>query len=217
MTLVPVTHKSKTETYISVTSETGLLNLVQISALEIHGWQCRADDTEHPDKLVFDADPAPDVPWEQTILTAQRLRKILEGAGLVPFPMTTGGKGLHVVVPLKRGATWDEVKEFTHAVAQALEKSYPDQYISTMSKAKRTGKIFIDYLRNAKTASAILPYSARARDGATVAMPLSWREVTARLDPNDFTIASVPGRLKKRKSDPWQDYERSRKPLKLKA
>jgi bifunctional non-homologous end joining protein LigD len=145
------------------------------------------------------------------------MRAFLQELGLNPFLKTSGGKGLHVVVPLKPGScTWDELREFSEAVSVLMFRQYPNDYVTTMSKAKRKGKVFIDYLRNVREASAIAPYSTRSREGAPVSVPIAWTELTARLDPRKFTIETVPGRLKKLKADPWADFDKSRRPLNLK-
>jgi bifunctional non-homologous end joining protein LigD len=128
--------------------------------------------------------------------------------GLESFVKTTGGKGLHVVIPISRAYSWDPIKEFTHAIADSMQHDSPKLYISKSSKAGRSGKIFVDYLRNDLTSTAIASFSARAREGATVAMPIAWSELKAGFDPKKFTIETVPELLKKRKKDPWEDYSK---------
>jgi len=211
---VDISVKGGKETYFYLADPVGLRALVQSSTLELHGWQCKADDTEHPDRIIFDVDPSPEVTWTGVIKAAKKLKELLEKCGFETFPMSTGGKGLHVVVPLKPAAGWDEVIGFAEAIARFLESTDPDNYTANLSKKKRTGKVFVDYLRNGKTASAVLPYSSRARQGATVATPLKWTEVTDKLDPARFNIKTVPKRLKTQKQDPWAGYEKARKPLK---
>ncbi len=212
---VNVDVKGGEEIYIFMSDPIALQTLVQQSTLEIHGWQCRADDIEHPDRMVFDVDPSPEVEWAGIIKAAKTLKSLLEKCGFETFAMTTGGKGLHVVVPLVPSADWDDVGSFAEAIARYLEATDPDNYTANMSKKKRIGKVYVDFLRNRKTASAVLPYSSRARAGATVATPIAWSEVTVKLDPTKFTIKTVPGRLAQQKSDPWKDYELARKALKL--
>ena len=148
--------------------------------LEFHVWGARADAIERPDQLVFDLDPDPSVAWKQVADTARVLRAWLTELGLVPFLRTTGGKGLHVVVPIQRRSSWDEVKGFTHDVALRLVKEAPSHFTATLSKSKREGKILIDYLRNQRDATAIASYSLRARAGAPVAMPIAWDELDER-------------------------------------
>ncbi|WP_437682649.1 DNA ligase D [Sorangium sp. So ce131] len=191
-------------TYLYVQNAEGLVSLVQMGALEMHIWGSRADRIEQPDRMVFDLDPAPDLPWERVAEAARTVRHLLETLGLRSFVKTTGGKGLHVVVPIQAQRGWDEVKPFTKAVADALVRYDPARYIATLSKAKRTGKVFIDYLRNGRGATAVAPYSTRARPGAAVATPIAWDELDAPLDPAAFTIETVPRRIAAR-DDPWAE------------
>ncbi|WP_437291359.1 DNA ligase D [Sorangium sp. So ce406] len=191
-------------TYLYVETTEGLVSLVQMGALEMHIWGSRVDRIEQPDMMVFDLDPAPELPWERVADAARTVRHLLETLGLRSFVKTTGGKGLHVVVPIEARRGWDEVKPFTKAVADALVRFDPARYIATLSKAKRTGKVFVDYLRNGRGATAVAPYSTRARPGAAVATPLSWDELDAPLDPASFTIETVPQRLATI-PDPWAE------------
>jgi len=214
---VHTTEKGEPNIYLAVEKSAGLISLAQMGTLEIHVWNSCTKDLERPDQFVLDLDPDPEAGWEATVKAARRLKDFMEKLGFVPFLKTTGGKGLHVVVPLKPSASWDELRQFTEAVAVAMVQQYPDEYVATMSKAKRKGKVFIDYLRNVREASAIAPYSTRAREGAPVSVPIAWAELKASLDPQKFTVRTVPGRLKKMKQDPWKDFWKSRKPLKLNA
>ncbi|WP_437718493.1 DNA ligase D [Sorangium sp. So ce448] len=191
-------------TYLYIETTEGLVSLVQMGALEVHLWGSRVDRIEQPDRMVFDLDPAPDLPWERVADAAKATRRLLSSLGLQSFVKTTGGKGLHVVVPIAPRRGWDEVKAFTKAVADALVRSDPARYTATMSKAKRAGKVFVDYLRNGRGATAVAPYSTRARPGAAVATPLSWDELDAPLDPASFTIDTVPQRLATIR-DPWAE------------
>ncbi|WP_438030163.1 DNA ligase D [Sorangium sp. So ce233] len=191
-------------TYLYVETTEGLVSLVQMGALEMHIWGSRVDRIEQPDLMVFDLDPAPELPWNRVADAARTVRHLLETLGLRSFVKTTGGKGLHVVVPIEARRGWDEVKPFTKAVADALVRFDPARYIATLSKAKRTGKVFVDYLRNGRGATAVAPYSTRARPGAAVATPLSWDELDAPLDPASFTIETVPQRLAT-VPDPWAE------------
>ncbi|WP_437640804.1 DNA ligase D [Sorangium sp. So ce854] len=191
-------------TYLYVETTEGLVSLVQMGALEMHIWGSRVDRIEEPDMMIFDLDPAPELPWERVADAARTVRRLLETLGLRSFVKTTGGKGLHVVAPIEARRGWDEVKPFTKAVADALVRFDPARYIATLSKAKRTGKVFVDYLRNGRGATAVAPYSTRARPGAAVATPLSWDELDAPLDPASFTIETVPQRLAT-VPDPWAE------------
>jgi bifunctional non-homologous end joining protein LigD len=202
--MVPV--KGKQEEYVAVDDVAGIVALVQMGVLEIHPWPAREDQLERPDQIVFDLDPGEGVEWKAVIDAARELRERLESVGLMSFLRTSGGKGLHVVVPLARRNTWDELKQFAKAVADTMTREAPDRYIATMSKAKRRGKVFIDYLRNQRGATAIASYSTRAKAGAPVATPLAWDELTARTKPNMYNIHNITKRLNKLKRDPWKDF-----------
>ncbi len=210
-----VSIKDDKQPYIVANTVEALIALAQTGATEMHPWNGRPDDLETPGRFVFDLDPAPDVPFDAVIEAARDVADLLREIGLEPFCKTTGGKGLHVVTPLAKErdpVAWPEAKAFTRAVCQRLVDEHPDRYLLSMSKAARTGKIFLDYLRNDRTATAVGPYSPRARPRATVSMPLKWTQVRKGLDPQAFTIASVPALLKK--PDPWADYDEGAKPLK---
>jgi bifunctional non-homologous end joining protein LigD len=199
--------------HIAVGSLRGVLYLVQIGVLEIHTWGSKRDRLDRPDRLVFDLDPDPSVPFPAVIDTALQIRARLAGLGLESFVKTTGGKGLHVLAPLSRGASWDAVHAFSRAFAEEMVKAEPSRYLSEASKAERSGKIFIDWLRNAYSATAVAPYSTRARPGAPVSTPLSWDELAAGVSPGDFTLLTVPERLRKLKRDPWGAYGKTRQGL----
>lgn len=204
------------EPYIEVNSVEGLIALGQIAALEFHPWNCAPFEPDIPGRLVFDLDPAPDVDFGRVVVAANELRERLENVGLVAFCKTTGGKGIHVVTPLKtRGPAsvgWDEAKMFAAAICQQMAKDSPDAYLIKMTKKLRKGRIFLDYLRNDRMATAVAPLSPRARSGATVSMPLTWTQVKQGLDPKRFTVRSVPALLKK--STAWRDYCDGERPLK---
>lgn len=198
-----VVEKEKTEEYLALYDLSGLIALVQMGVLEIHIWGSQADQFEKPDRLILDLDPDPAVDWPHVVTAAKEVRLLLEEIGLISFVKTTGGKGLHVVVPIRRRTDWDDAKAFCRDVADFLVAAAPDRYIATMSKAARKGKIFVDYLRNDRGATAIAPYSTRARSGATVSVPLSWEELNSRLTSDHFTVRNLPGRLSRLKKDPW--------------
>jgi bifunctional non-homologous end joining protein LigD len=192
--------------YLAIDDLQGLIALVQSKALELHAWGARAEDIERPDRIVLDLDPAPEVAWSRVVAAAHALRERLEGLGLQSFARTTGGKGLHVVVPVEPRSPWEDAKQFARTIAADLSRSDPGAYVLTATKAKRTGKIYVDYLRNARTASAIVSYSTRARPGAPVATPVRWEELKPALDPRRFTVRTVPRRLKALGADPWDGF-----------
>ncbi|MBV9964476.1 MAG: DNA ligase D, partial [Alphaproteobacteria bacterium] len=168
---------------------------------------------ETPDIVTFDFDPDIGLPWERVTEAALEMRQALLGIGLQSFAKTTGGKGLHVVVPLTPKLDWEAIKEFAKWVAEKFVTTYPDRFTSNMAKRARTGRIFIDYLRNGRGATAIGAYSARSRPGAPVATPLFWDEVEKGVKPDGFTVATVPDRLKRLKSDPWAEIGKVRQTI----
>jgi bifunctional non-homologous end joining protein LigD len=202
--MLPV--KGKREEYVAVDDIAGVVALVQMGVLEIHPWPAREDQLERPDQIVFDLDPGEGAEWKAVVDGAKEVRNRLESAGLTSFLRTSGGKGLHVVVPLARRNSWDELKLFAKAVADTMTRETPERYIATMSKVKRRGKVFVDYLRNQRGATAIASYSTRARAGAPVATPLAWDELTARIKPDTYSIRNLPKRLNKLTDDPWNDF-----------
>jgi bifunctional non-homologous end joining protein LigD len=199
---VAIADDGGTKQYMEIADMPGLVALAQLGSLEIHTWGSHAPDVEQPDLMVFDLDPDVGLAWNEVVLAALQLRGRLNDLGLESFVKTTGGKGLHVVVPVKRTLDWDDFKAFTKAVVEAMERDAPDRFTTNMAKAKRKGKIFLDYLRNSRGATFIAPYSPRARPGAPVAVPVTWDELAAGVDPASFTTATVPARLAA-VGDPW--------------
>lgn len=199
--------------YMMANSLPALLALVQMGVLELHTWGARAGALERPDRIIFDLDPAPDVPWTEVIVAAQLIHARMDQIGLRSFVKTTGGKGLHVVIPLYADKSWDQIKEFSRAVPEQLADAFPDRFTAQMAKNRRVGKIFIDYLRNAAEATAVVAYSTRARDGAPVSTPLAWDELAPELRSDSFNLHNIPARLKTLKQDPWADYFSSRQRL----
>jgi bifunctional non-homologous end joining protein LigD len=191
----------------------GLIGLVQSAVLEIHPWGSTAKNLEKPDMIIMDLDPGDGVEWNSVIEAAREVKRRFEDLGLTAYLKTSGGKGLHVVAPLKPSAGWDEAKAFTKAMADAMAADEPDKYVSTITKSKRTGKILIDYLRNGRNNTAVAAYSTRARKGAPVSMPLAWEELNEGIGPNYFTVLNAPQRLASLKTDPWENFRASAKPL----
>lgn len=203
---INIREKEKDEPYLFIDSLAGLLSLVQMGILEIHPWGSRCDDIEKPDRLIFDLDPDPSVRWPRVIAAARELRDRLSKIGLETFLKTTGGKGLHVVVPITRRGDWAEIKAFSRAIVSQMEDDSPTLYTTTMRKAARTGKIFLDYLRNDRGATAVAPYSTRAREGAPVAMPLAWEALTPSIRSDHFHVRNAPSHVARRKHDPWEEF-----------
>lgn len=184
----------KQRDYFYVEDLAGLLNLVQLNAIELHPWGSRVNDLEHPDRLVFDLDPDPALGWKEVRRAARDVRDRLAQAGLPSYPRLTGGKGMHVVVPLTAAADWNEARGFCEAFAMSMARQQPERYVATMSKAKREGRIFIDWLRNSRGATSVAAWSLRARPGAPAAVLLTW-EALARVErPDHFSFASAASR-----------------------
>lgn len=191
--------------YMQIVDMPGLVALAQLGTLELHTWGCHTDKIERPDLMVLDLDPDPSVGWDHVALAAFDVRKRLNAIGIKSWLKTTGGKGLHVVVPIKRTLDWDHFKAWTKQFVEQMEADEPKLYTSNMSKAARRGKIFVDYLRNGRNATAIAPYSPRARAGAPVSVPITWEELARGVDPAAWTTRTVPKRLAQLKADPWAD------------
>jgi bifunctional non-homologous end joining protein LigD len=192
--------------YIVLDDLAGLISLVQHSTLEIHPWGSQVDSIEQPDRLVFDLDPGPGVSWKRVVEAARSAREVLASIKLQSFVQTSGGKGLHVIVPIVPRAGWPEAKSFCEAVAQFMAKREPSKYTATLSKARRVDRIFVDYLRNGRGATSVAPYSTRARAEATVACPIRWEELSTVRSASAFTLRNVLKRLAALKADPWQGY-----------
>lgn len=211
--LVTVTGESKP--FLEIDRVEGLAAAGQIAALELHPWNCQPGHPDLPGRFVFDLDPAPDLPFDDVVAAALELKNRLEKLGLVPFCKTTGGKGLHVVVPFRAGNKdkigWPAATAITREICARMAADSPDKYLINMSKTDRAGRIFLDYLRNERTATAVAPFSPRARDGAPVSMPLNWTQVKKGLDPKRFTIRTVPALLQT--TSAWQDYGASERSL----
>jgi bifunctional non-homologous end joining protein LigD len=203
----------ETSPYLAIDDLHGLVGMAQISAVELHAWGAAEADPHHPDTLVFDLDPGEGVPFADVTNAAHTVRDRLRQLNLTSFCRTTGGKGLHVVAPIAPNADWNAVKPFCRAFAEMLSGENPERFLSTVKKADRRGRILLDWLRNGLGATAVASFCPRARPGAKVATPLSWDEVTHRLDPATFTLHSVPERLAKLSADPWAGFHTLRQQL----
>lgn len=190
------------EPYLYIKDLPGLIALVQMGVLEIHPWGVTTGHPDRPDRIIFDLDPAEELSFSAVVRAAHDVREWLAALGLVSFVKTTGGKGLHVVLPIEP-ADWPGAKAFAKALSESMASTAPERYLTRISKAERSGRIFIDYLRNDPTSTAVGAYSTRSRKGAPVALPLDWDEVTTTLDPSAFTVRTVPALIARRKGDPW--------------
>jgi bifunctional non-homologous end joining protein LigD len=215
-TQVPDKKTGVAEAYITVDSAEALVSLAQLGVLEIHPWGSRTASLETPDRLIFDLDPDEALPWPKLVASARAIRDLLKELNLESFVKTTGGKGLHLVIPITLGpenkaAEWPQIKLFCRGVAAAIESTDPSLYLIKMTKAARKGRIFVDYLRNERGATAIAPYSPRARPGMRVAMPLDWNELDAGMP--GYSVANFDSWRDRLQHDPWAPMLRSRQPL----
>lgn len=197
--------------HLRITDAAGLRGLAQAGVLEIHTWGAHVPDIEHPDILVFDLDPDEALPWARVVDAARRVRARLEELDLDTYVKTTGGKGLHIVAPLPGPMTWDAAKTFSGEVARSLAAERPDEFVAVMSKRRRVGRVFVDYLRNGRGSTFVAPYSPRARPGAPVAMPLDWDELSPRTRPEAWTVRTAGRRLAALTHDPWAGLVRAAK------
>jgi bifunctional non-homologous end joining protein LigD len=191
--------------YLYIEDAAGLVAMVQMGVLEIHPWGVTVAHPDTPDRIIFDLDPDEGLGFAEVVRAAREVHERLAALGLQSFVKTTGGKGLHVILPIAPQHAWSAAKAFARDLSAAMAADAPDRYLTRISKAERSGRIFIDYLRNDPTSTAVGPYSTRARPGAPIATPLAWDEVDEHLDPRSFTIASVPRRIAGQKADPWAE------------
>ena len=201
---VRIREKTKVGEYLVADSIEAVVSLAQMGIVEIHTWNSTADDIERPNRIVWDLDPGPDVSWKQVVTAARLVRDVLETLGLASWVKTTGGRGLHVVVPLKPKRTVAECLDFSRAVSEAIARTDPRSYTTEFAKAGRERRILIDYLRNNRTNTSVCAFSPRARPGAKVSMPLDWNDLVE--SPARWTLLTVPRRLDRIRSDPWKHY-----------
>lgn len=199
----------------SINSVEGLLQLIQWGVLELHTWQGRVSKPLYPDQIIFDLDPGENVSWKEVIQTAERLKDLLNRLDLKSFVKTTGGKGLHVHVPIAPKYDWNDVKTFSKSISKQLEIDFPELYTTNISKKKRMGKIFLDYLRNGAGATAVAPYSLRSKPHPFVALPLKWSELKTLKSPTAFDLGKTLKRLASQKKDPWEDYFKLKQKIKI--
>jgi bifunctional non-homologous end joining protein LigD len=197
----------------SAGSAAALAALVQWGVVELHPWSSRTPRFDRPDRLIFDLDPDEAIGWEEVVAAVTRLRDLLAQMKLVGFLKTTGGKGLHVVLPIRATLTWDDAKAFTRGVARTLSREFPDRYTASAAKARRSGKVFIDYLRNAAGATAIAPYSVRARANAPVSTPIGWDELAADVRFSHFNLRNLAQHLATQRTDPWDGFAATRQTI----
>jgi bifunctional non-homologous end joining protein LigD len=214
---VKIQEKTKVGEYMVVDTLEGLVSLAQMNVLEIHTWNSVIDRVEQPDRIVLDLDPGQQVTWRQVIMAAKQVQTLLTTVGLKAWLKTTGGRGLHVVMPLAPRRDWSECLEFSRAIAEVMVEHDASMYTTDFRKAGRERKILIDYLRNNRTNTSICAFSVRARDGAPVSMPIAWADLKPSLKPERFTVVSTPTYLGRRRGDPWREYLKSKQRLKLPA
>jgi bifunctional non-homologous end joining protein LigD len=201
---VKIQEKTKVGEYLVADSVEAVVSLAQMGVVEIHTWNSVIDKIERPNRIVWDLDPGPDVTWKQIVNAAGLVRAVLKTLGLTSWVKTTGGRGLHVVVPIKPARSVAQCLEFSRDVSEAIARTDPQLYTTTFAKVGRERKILIDYLRNNRTNTSICAFSPRARPGATVSVPLDWSDLNA--SPERWTLTTVPRRLRRLRTDPWTQY-----------
>jgi bifunctional non-homologous end joining protein LigD len=206
VTRMAVPESGGSATYMGANTATALAALVQWGVIELHPWGSRTPKLDRPDQLIFDFDPDDGMKWATLVEAVGLLRTLLDDLQLTAFLKTTGGKGLHVIVPIRATLGWDDAKGFTKAIAELLAATFPDRFTSVMSKERRKGRIFIDYLRNGQGSTAIAPYAVRARKGAPVSAPIDWEELVRDVRFDHFNATNMLARLQRAKKDPWADF-----------
>jgi bifunctional non-homologous end joining protein LigD len=210
---VRIQEKTKLGEYLIADTIQALVGLVQMGVLEVHTWNCRYARVEQPDRIVVDIDPGEAVDWPAVVAAARSVRELLHALDLDSFVKTTGGRGLHVVMPLTPAADWSDCLDFARAIAETLERRDPGQFTTRFAKLGRENKILIDYLRNNRTNTSIAAFSTRARPNAPVSMPLTWSELSPSRPPDRFTLETVPARLARLRTDPWEGYDNVRQKI----
>jgi bifunctional non-homologous end joining protein LigD len=213
LTRVKIAEKTKVGDYLVIETPDALVSLAQMDILEIHTWNVRHRKVEYPDRIVLDLDPGPQVGWPAVVDAAKLVRSLLQTLDLASWIKTTGGRGLHVVVPLETRHVWTACLDFARAAAEALVRHDPQRFTTKFAKRGRERLILVDYMRNNRTNTSIAAFSTRARVGAPVSMPLSWEELTPALDPAAFTTLTAPERIARQRRDPWAAYFRARQRL----
>jgi len=209
---VPIREKDGgEEDYLYVDEAEGVINLVQMNVLEFHPWGARIDDVERPDRLIFDLDPGEGVDWKAIVAAARDVRARLAKLGMESFARLSGGKGLHVVLPIRPGPDWADAKAFCESFADRMVEEAPDRYVATASKARRSGVIFIDWLRNSRGATSVASWSLRARPEAGVALPLAWSELGRTRSGHDYPLPRALRRAKVQRTDPWMGWARAKR------
>jgi bifunctional non-homologous end joining protein LigD len=214
---VRIQEKTKVGEYLIADSVAALVGLVQMDVLEVHTWNSRFERLEQPDRIVIDLDPGEDVGWEQIVRAARLTRRVLHALDLDCFVKTTGGRGLHLVIPLTPRAHWTECLAFAHMLAQALARRHPETFTTQFAKRGRHDKILVDYLRNNRTNTSVAAFSTRARPEAPVSLPMAWTELTPGRPPDRWTIRTVPLRLARLRTDPWKAYWSTRQTIRRRA
>src|ERR1043166_2997208 len=200
---VNIREKTKTGEYLVADDLAGIVSLAQMGVLEIHTWNSTTDDIERPNRIIWDLDPGPAVKWADVVRAARRVRELMHALDLETWVKTTGGKGLHIVLPMLPRLDWSACLSFARDVAAVLVRSDPDRFTTTYSKLGRESKILIDYLRNNRTNTSVAAFSTRARPGAPISMPIAWDELGPKLRPDAFTVLTAPRRLARLRRDPW--------------
>jgi bifunctional non-homologous end joining protein LigD len=212
---VKIQEKTKVGEYMIADTLEALVSLAQMNVLEIHTWNSTIDRVEQPDRIILDLDPGKHVVWPQVLAAAREVRRLLTAIKLSAWVKTTGGRGLHIVLPIRPDHDWSECLEFARAIATLMVEQHPDRCTTDFRKAGRDDKILIDYLRNNRTNTSICAFSVRAREGAPVSMPVEWADLKSSLKPERFSLQSAFAYLARRRVDPWRDYWKSRQQLEL--